>query len=107
MVQRYRGQKQYPTINVLASCRFDLKFTYVLSSWEGSTSDSRVLNSPLENRIGELEVPNEKYCLVDLGYQLRRGFLTLYRKTHYHLKEYGMLAPQKAREIFNRRHSSL
>ena len=107
VVQRYRGRKQYPTINVLAACGFDLKFTYVLSGWEGSASDSRVLNSALENRIDRLEVPSGKYYLVDSGYQLRRGFLTPYRKTRYHLKEYEVLAPQNAREIFNHRHSSL
>ncbi|GJZ82226.1 retrovirus-related pol polyprotein from transposon TNT 1-94 [Tanacetum coccineum] len=32
---RYRGRKGYPTINVLVACTFDLKFTYVLSGWEG------------------------------------------------------------------------
>jgi len=80
----------------------------VLSSGEGSAFDSRVLNSALENRIDKLEVPNGKYYLVDLGgYQLRHGLLSPYRKTYYHLKEYGMLAPQNAREIFNHRHSSL
>jgi len=107
VVQGYRGRKQYPTINVLAACSFDLKFIYVLLGWEGSASNLRILNSALENRIDRLEVPDEKYYLVDSGYQLRRGFLTPYRKARYHLKEYGMLSPQNAREIFNHRHSSL
>ena len=40
----------------------------MLSGWEGSTSDSRVLNSALENTIDRLEVPNGKYYLVDLGF---------------------------------------
>jgi len=79
----------------------------VLSGWEGSASDSRVLNSALENRIDRLEVSNGKHYLVDSGYQLRHGFLTPYRKTRYHLKEYGVLAPQNARKIFDHRHSSL
>jgi len=100
VVQRYRGRKQYPTINILAACGFDLKFTYVLSGWEWFVSDSRVLNSALENRIDRLEVPSGKYYLVDSGYQLRHEFLTPYRKIRYHLKEYGVLAP-KMRENYS------
>ncbi|KAJ9562294.1 hypothetical protein OSB04_007454 [Centaurea solstitialis] len=44
---RYRGRKGYPTMNVLAACTFDLKFTYVLSGWEGTASDSRILKDAL------------------------------------------------------------
>ena len=44
---RYRGRKGYPTINVLAACTFDLKFTYVLNGWEGTASDSRIIKNAL------------------------------------------------------------
>ncbi|GKB83039.1 putative nuclease HARBI1 [Tanacetum coccineum] len=44
---RYRGHKEYPTINVLVACTFDLKFTYVLSGWEGTKSDSRIIKDAL------------------------------------------------------------
>ena len=44
---RYWGRKGYPTQNVLVACSFDLKFTYVLSGWEGTTSDSRIIKSAL------------------------------------------------------------
>lgn len=54
---RYRGRKDWPTMNVLAACTPDLKFTYVLAGWEGSASDSRVLRSAL-NRDGKLIIPN-------------------------------------------------
>ncbi|KAG6490386.1 hypothetical protein ZIOFF_051682 [Zingiber officinale] len=37
---RYRGRKDWPTTNVLVVCSFDLKFTYILSGWEGTASDS-------------------------------------------------------------------
>lgn len=46
-VPRYRGRKGYPTINVLATCTFDLKFTYVLTGWEGTASDSRIIKNAL------------------------------------------------------------
>ncbi|KAL4338143.1 hypothetical protein AHAS_Ahas12G0180700 [Arachis hypogaea] len=48
-VSRYRGRKCFPTMNVLAACTFDLKFTYVLPGWEGSASDSRILENAIHN----------------------------------------------------------
>jgi len=39
----FRGRKDWPTQNVFAACDFDMKFTYVLAGWEGTTSDSRIL----------------------------------------------------------------
>jgi hypothetical protein len=44
-VSRYRGRKSFPMINVLVACTFDLKLTYILSEWEGSTSNSIILDS--------------------------------------------------------------
>lgn len=44
---RFRGRKEHPTQNVLAACNFDMKFTYVLAAWEGTTSDSRILKDAL------------------------------------------------------------
>ncbi|GJS91358.1 putative nuclease HARBI1 [Tanacetum coccineum] len=81
---RYRGRKGYPTINVLAACTFDLKFTYVLTGWEGTASDSRIIKNAL-TRDDKLLIPEGRY----------------------HLKEYSTRAPQNARELFNLRHSSL
>lgn len=56
---RYRGHKGYPTINVLVACTFDLKFTYVLSGWEGTTSDSRIIKDAL-TRDDKLLIPEGK-----------------------------------------------
>ena len=56
---RYRGRKGYPTINVLAACTFDLKFTYVLTGWEGTASDSRIIKNAL-TREDKLIIPNGK-----------------------------------------------
>jgi len=44
---RFRGRKDWPTQNVFAACDFDMKFTYVLAGWEGTTSDSRILKDGL------------------------------------------------------------
>lgn len=48
-----------------------------------------------------------KFFLVDAGYAVRPGFLSLYRGTRCHLREYGARSPHNARELFNLRHSSL
>jgi hypothetical protein len=52
----FRGRKNYPTQNVLTAVDFDLKFTYILAGWEGSTHDTTVLADALE-RHDELRVP--------------------------------------------------
>ncbi|KAL7602888.1 hypothetical protein Lser_V15G18984 [Lactuca serriola] len=77
---RYHGRKGYPTINVLAACTFDLKFTYVLTG---------------------------RYCLVDGGLPHTSKLMAPYRGVIYHLKEYSMRAPQNSKELFNLCHASL
>ncbi|TXG70067.1 hypothetical protein EZV62_005002 [Acer yangbiense] len=54
---RYCGRKGYPTLNVLAVCSFDLKFTYILPGWEGTASDSRITKNAL-TREDKLIIPN-------------------------------------------------
>ncbi|XP_021776338.1 protein ALP1-like [Chenopodium quinoa] len=92
MQERFRGRKDKTTQNVLAAVDFDLKFTYVLAGWEGSAHDSRVLG---------------KYYLADAGYGDRKGFMSLFRRVRYHLKEYTDNPPENEQELFNLRHSSL
>ncbi|CAI9286136.1 unnamed protein product [Lactuca saligna] len=103
---RYRGRKGYPTINVLAACSFDLKFTYVLTGWKGTASDSRILKNAL-NRDDKLVIPNGHYYLVDADLPHSTILMAAYRGVRYHLKEYSTRAPQNARELFNLRHASL
>ncbi|XP_024978959.1 uncharacterized protein LOC112516168 [Cynara cardunculus var. scolymus] len=40
---RYRTRKGHIAINVLGACTRNMNFIYVLSGWEGSATDSRVL----------------------------------------------------------------
>ncbi|XP_076952223.1 uncharacterized protein LOC143625891 [Bidens hawaiensis] len=103
---RYQGRKGYPTINVLAACTFDLNFTYVLSGWEGTTSNSRVLKDAL-TREDKLNTPDGKFYLVDGGLPLKSTLIAPYRGVRYHLKEYSKRAPQNPRELFNLQHASL
>ncbi|KAL7594525.1 hypothetical protein Lser_V15G28368 [Lactuca serriola] len=103
---RYRGRKGYPTINVLAACTFDLKFTYVLTGWEGTTSDSRIIKNAF-TRDDKLLIPSGRYCLVDGGLPHTNKLMVPYRGVRYHLKEYSMRGPQNSKELFNLRHASL
>ena len=52
---RFRGRKQWPTQNVLATCDFGMNFTYVLAGWEGTAPDSKVLKNAL-NREDKLKM---------------------------------------------------
>ena len=45
--------------------------------------------------------------MANAGFQLKIRFLTPYKSTHYHLKEYSVHQPKNAWEVFNLQHSSL
>ncbi|KAH6813174.1 nuclease HARBI1-like protein [Perilla frutescens var. frutescens] len=94
--------------NVLAARNFDLQFMYVLSGWEGSAHDSKLLSDAL-SRTNGLQVPQGKYFLVDCGFANRRQFLAPLRGVQYHLKDFGGQGrhPRNASELFNLRHASL
>ncbi|KAF2288882.1 hypothetical protein GH714_022551 [Hevea brasiliensis] len=106
LAPRFRGRKEWPTQNVLATCSFDMKLTYVLPGWEGTASDSRILKHALD-REDKLLIPQGKFYLVDVGLPLRSGLITPYRGVRYHLNEYSRRGPQNAKELFNHRHASL
>jgi hypothetical protein len=50
--QPFRGRHKDPTQNVMASVDFDMKFTYVLAGWEGSSHDALILADALERNDG-------------------------------------------------------
>ncbi|QHO51240.1 uncharacterized protein DS421_1g29220 [Arachis hypogaea] len=81
---RFRGKKDHPTQNIFAACGFDMKFTYVLSGWEGTAPDSRILKDAL-SREHPLRIPEG-----DAGFMLKPGILTPYRGVWNHLKEYSV-----------------
>lgn len=104
--KNFRNRKKVLTQNVLAVANFDLTFSYVLTGWEGSAHDSRVLS---DARTKGLSLFPGKYYLGDAGYALSKDVLTPYRGVRYHLKEWGLAnqRPQNAKELYNLRHSSL
>ncbi|XP_077226226.1 protein ANTAGONIST OF LIKE HETEROCHROMATIN PROTEIN 1-like [Tasmannia lanceolata] len=105
MKKRFIGRKGHPTQNVLAACDFDMKFTFVVAGWEGSTSDSRILGDAIADDFGITRHPG-KFYLADAGFPLLSNFITPYRVTRYHLSEQRGCAPRTKKELFNYRHSS-
>ncbi|KAL4343681.1 hypothetical protein AHAS_Ahas11G0102700 [Arachis hypogaea] len=53
---RYRARKGKISTNVLGVCNRDMNFVYVLSGWEGSASDSRVVRDAISHR-NNLKIP--------------------------------------------------
>ncbi|KAL2242184.1 UNVERIFIED_CONTAM: hypothetical protein Sindi_0336400 [Sesamum indicum] len=123
---RYRTRKGHVAVNVLGVCNPNMQFIYVLSGWEGSAADNRVLRDAV-HRQGGLRIPtgsnsplynipiahenttfSGQYYLCDNGYANAEGFLTPYRGVRYHLREWdsGAGGPQDKFEFFNLKHSS-
>lgn len=58
-------------------------FTYALTGWEGSASDSRIW----QNATG-LHIPDGCFLLADLGFPHCKKLLVPYRGIRYHLAEH-------------------
>ena len=102
----FRNRKGFLSQNVLAGCTLDLYFFYVLPGWQGSANDTKVLNEAISR---DFPLMDGRYYLADSGYHPRRGFLTPYGSTRYHLQEQARagLAPATKEELYNLRHSQL
>ncbi|XP_019186603.1 PREDICTED: uncharacterized protein LOC109181306 [Ipomoea nil] len=102
---RYRTRKGDIATNVLGVCTPDMQFVYVLSGWEGSVADSRVLRDAI-SRTHALKVPHGCYYLVDAGYTNCEGFLAPFRGQRYHLNEWRQgYQPTNPQEFFNMKHA--
>ncbi|KAL8456423.1 hypothetical protein ACS0TY_034580 [Phlomoides rotata] len=84
---RYMNRKGQCSVNVLGVCDRNMQFVYVLTGWEGSAANSRVLRDAV-NRANGLKVPRGNYYLCDNGYPNCEGFLTPYKGVRYHLNEW-------------------
>ncbi|XP_057486826.1 protein ALP1-like [Actinidia eriantha] len=103
---RYRSRKGDLATNVLGVCTRDLQFVFVLSGWEGSATDSRILRDAIARPNG-LKVPRGHYYLVDAGYTNGECFLAPYRGERYHLNIWRQgHMPTSKEEYFNMKHSA-
>ncbi|CAN0914689.1 Putative nuclease HARBI1 [Linum grandiflorum] len=132
----FRGRKTTTTQNVMCVCSFDMRFTYVMSGWEGTANDSRILLETTCNPNNQFPMPPlgmvqiflatlqfpfkdfklsftyyliaGKYYVVDFGYSNIPEFLAPYRGYTAHFQEMRRRCGPKGREeLFNYRHSSL
>jgi hypothetical protein len=53
----FRGRKTNVTQNVMLTCDFDMKFTFVYSGWEGTANDSRVFVDAVTRRSNNFPMP--------------------------------------------------
>ena len=106
-IVRFRNHHGDVTQNVLAVVDFRMNFTYLLTGWEGTAHDGRVLWDALQNK--GFSVPDGKYYVADAGYSNCHETLTPYKKVRYHLREITTagMQPKDMYELFNFRHSSL
>jgi hypothetical protein len=103
---RCRNRKGFCSINAFIACNFNMTTQFILSGWEGSAHDSRVLSDAYNKGF---TIHPGKYWLGDAGYALRRWILTPYRGVRYHLKEWAAapMRPANKEELFNLRHAAL
>ncbi|XP_057471079.1 protein ANTAGONIST OF LIKE HETEROCHROMATIN PROTEIN 1-like [Actinidia eriantha] len=102
----YRSRKGDLATNVLGVCTRDLQFVFVLSGWEGSATDSRILRDAIARPNG-LKVTCGHYYLVDGGYTNGEGFLAPYHGERYHLNIWRQgHMPTSKDEYFNMKHSA-
>ena len=82
----YHNRKGFLSQNALFTCDFNLNFTYMLTGWEGSASDTHVYSDVIGT---DLLIPAGKYLLADAGFPQEPGLLVPYRSVRYHLTEWG------------------
>jgi hypothetical protein len=46
------GRKSHPTQNIMAAVDYDLRFTFVMTGWEGTSHDALILRDALERENG-------------------------------------------------------
>jgi hypothetical protein len=63
MEATFRDRKSHQTQNIMAVVDFDLRFTFVIAGWEGTTHDALILRDALEQENG-LRVPEGKLKFV-------------------------------------------
>ena len=86
MHQAAHDHKGGITQNCLLIFRFDMKFYYIFSGWDGSAADSTMV---YDTHITDLHVLVGKYYLADAGFPICDALVIPFRGMHYHLAEWG------------------
>ena len=96
--QSARNRKGGVTQNCLVCCSFDLQFQYILSGWDGCSSDATMFNNACQS---DLVIPPGKFYLADAGFGICDALFIPYRKVKYHLAEWGRAALRYVRVLDN------
>ena len=104
--EQCRNRKSRVTQNCMMMVDFDTRFRYVMTGWEGSAHDGRVLRDAQKQGF---TIPSGKYVLADAGYALEPTVLTPYKRVIYHISAWGRgkrrRAPKTPKELFNLCHA--
>jgi hypothetical protein len=102
----FRNRRGELTMNVLAAVDFKMRFTYMLSGWEGSANDSMVI----KNAVYEhgFRPPPGCYYLADVDYTNSSMWLRPYRGVRYPRETTAPeWIPENKYELFNNLHGTL
>ncbi|TVU51316.1 hypothetical protein EJB05_02732, partial [Eragrostis curvula] len=100
------NRKGFPSFNVLAIVDHAMRFTFVGSGMSGACHDMYVLRE-CQTRPRFPKPPPGMYYAADSGYQLAPGYLTPYKNTRYHLKQFVEVGPSTWEEKYNHDHASI
>ena len=78
-VPSYRNRKEFISQNVFDACNFDLEFMYVLSGWEGSAHDSKILSNALTRHGSRLTIPEGMYLSCSKQFRDLHNFFFIYK----------------------------
>ena len=85
------NQKGFLLQNCLFVCDFDFCFTYMMTGWDGATSDVTLWH---DTHSHDLRMPEGCYLLGDARFGSSDALLVPYRGVRYHLKEWRQASLQ-------------
>lgn len=95
---------------MLAFCDFNMCFTFILTGWEESAHNTRLLKYATTNNDHSFpHPPIGKYYFFDVGFPLQQGFFKSFPNLRYHILDFQRTSKKirGRKEHFNMRHSSL
>ncbi|KAG0498288.1 hypothetical protein HPP92_002979 [Vanilla planifolia] len=103
------AKKEWPTQKIMATCDFNMCFSFVVTGCEGTTHDAKIFNQIIREPTYNFPMPPKgKYYLVSSRYPMRRGFLKPYKGSNLVPNFWPYVQfPHNYQGLFNQRHSSL
>ncbi|GAV80677.1 DDE_4 domain-containing protein, partial [Cephalotus follicularis] len=77
------GRKRIPTQNVMATCGFDMQFTFCWAGWEGTAHDTKIFYAALRNPELNFPHPPDGNQKIDFFFLLRMVSFCLFKFDMY------------------------